>query len=285
MEVFKHIVITRFNLSQRWATDKTGQKVLGDKWLADRYILFENYCLPSIKSQTNQNFEWWVYFDNTTNEYFRKKNSELHAIYPNFKPKYESSYDDFEENMPKEISSYLKDEGVDWLITTRLDNDDIFAIDTIDIIQKSFSQDNMHIIEMPIGLTMEIGNKTRLRKIRRLGNPFISLSENISMNDGVRGVYYHQHNQWKNNESKFISDRAQWIQVIHENNISNTAYGEEVLHIGISNRFKFKRDNIIFQNIFEFSRRKILFKLEKFYYKVKRKLRSIYKQLNLENKY
>ena len=57
---FKHYIITRFNLSQRWDKDSLGNKVLDDNWLKNRFQLFENYCFPSLKSQTNKNFEWWV---------------------------------------------------------------------------------------------------------------------------------------------------------------------------------------------------------------------------------
>lgn len=276
MQGFKHIIITRFNLSQRWNKDKSGKKVLDNKWLEDRYNLFEKYCLPSIKGQTNQNFEWWVYFDNATNEIFRKKNLVLQSIYPNFRAKYENTYDEFEINMPKEITSYLHKKNIEWLITTRLDNDDIFAIDSVDIIQKSFPLEDMVIIEIPKGLTLEIGYKTRLRRISRLGNPFISLSENISSNKHVKGVYYHQHGHWKNTKRKIASDKEQWIQVIHEKNLSNTAQGEEVLHYGITKRFKFDMEDLDFQNIFEFSGRKILFKSKKIYFKVNRKLKSLF---------
>ena len=273
--VFKHIIITRFNLSQRWINDKSGKEVLNERWLEDRYSLFEKYCLPSVKSQTKQDFEWWVYFDSNTNEEFRKKNSNYNLIYPNFKPKYENSYDSFEINMPKEIDRYLKDKNIKWLITTRLDNDDILAVDTIDLIQKGFRTENMHLLEIPIGFTLELRKKIRLRKVNRLGNPFISLAENCTTLNTIKGVFHNQHGHWKNIPRKIVSGQPQWIQIIHENNLINEAKGDDVLHFGISKRFKFDMDNLVFQNVFEFSGRKIKAKSNSFYFNVKRKLKSI----------
>ncbi len=267
-------MITRFNLSQRWVNDKAGKEVLNDKWLNDRYFLFEKYCLPSIKSQTNQNFEWWVYFDSTTKKEFRQWNSNLNIAYPNFKPKYEDSYDDFEVNMPNEIHSYLKTQNIEWLITTRLDNDDILAIDTIELIQNGFSPDSMIIIEIPMGLTLELRDTTRLRKVNRLGNPFISLIEICSSSNNIKGVYHNHHGHWKDIRKKIVSDQVQWIQVIHENNVINRAKGREVLHFGITKRFKFEMDNLVFQNILEFWGRKISFYLNELYFKIKRKIKS-----------
>ena len=229
-----------------------------------------------MKSQTNQNFEWWVYFDSTTKEEFRQLNSSLNISYPNFKPKYETSYDDFEKHMPREIDDHLNDQNIAWLITTRLDNDDVFAVDTIDLIQNAFSKDDMVLLEIPTGLTLDVRKRVRLRKVSRLGNPFISLVENSLPSKMVKGVYHKQHNQWKNVKIKVVSDQTQWIQIIHENNVLNRAIGEEVFHSVITKRFKFNMDNIAFENILLFSGRKISSYSNKFYFKVKRKLKSLF---------
>ena len=51
----KHYLLTRFNLTfKEWKTSKNGELVLTDKWLKNRFELFENYCLPSVKNQTYQ---------------------------------------------------------------------------------------------------------------------------------------------------------------------------------------------------------------------------------------
>ena len=61
----QHFILTRFNILL-WRQDKKGSKVRTTKWLEHRFSLFEKYCLPSIKNQTYQKFEWIVLFDSMT---------------------------------------------------------------------------------------------------------------------------------------------------------------------------------------------------------------------------
>ncbi len=62
---FKHFVITLFNL-KLWTQDKNNVSTRTDEWLEKRFELFENYCLPSLKAQTNKNFVWLCLFDQFT---------------------------------------------------------------------------------------------------------------------------------------------------------------------------------------------------------------------------
>ncbi len=257
--MFKHIIITRFNLPKKWNTDKKGNDILDDKWLKKRYYLFENFCFTSIKYQNNQNFEWWVYFDENMPNYYKSKNNELSREFANFIPKYELSYEDFEINMPKDISKKMVLENKEWLITTRIDNDDMFAIDTIDLIQKKTVFSEKCILEIPYGYTLELRNKAIVRKVEAYLNPFISLVEKKTNYTDIESVYYRQHNQWKNIKTKIISTKRQWVQIIHENNISNVARGEEELYYNLQKRFVFNEGIIKFQNVITFFLRKIYF--------------------------
>lgn len=71
----QHFILTRFNLLL-WNKDKEGHKVRSKEWLEHRFALFERYCLPSIKSQTCQEFEWIVLIDSTTPERFKERIAE-----------------------------------------------------------------------------------------------------------------------------------------------------------------------------------------------------------------
>lgn len=68
----QHFILTRFNLLL-WNKDKENKKVRSKEWLEHRFSLFEKYCLPSIKSQTCQDFEWIVLFDSSTPEMLKEK--------------------------------------------------------------------------------------------------------------------------------------------------------------------------------------------------------------------
>jgi hypothetical protein len=77
-KMFKHFLLTRFNLRvEDWATTKNGDQVLNDAWLMDRFRLFESYCLPSVKNQSNQDFTWFVFFDKNTPDKFKCKLGQL----------------------------------------------------------------------------------------------------------------------------------------------------------------------------------------------------------------
>ncbi|MFI1772228.1 glycosyltransferase [Thalassobellus citreus] len=257
MENFKHIIITRFNLSKRWQSDKLGNTVLDENWLKDRFYLFENYCLPSIKSQTCLNFEWWVYFDEQLSPEYKKKNEALHSSFANFIPKYEKSYNYFETNMPKELHKKLLKSNVEWLITTRLDNDDILAKNTVEVIQKHISFKGACLLEIPVGYTMEIGEKSVLRQVTTYLNPFISLVETVSSKSQVKSVYYQEHNKWKGVKNEIVSNLPQWIQVIHDKNISNSAAGKEINPWLIRKQFKFNYKSLKFKSQFRFYKQKI----------------------------
>ena len=70
--LLQHFILTRFNLLL-WNKDKEGNKVRTMEWLEHRFALFENYCLPSIKNQTCQEFVWIVLFDSTTPDIFKNR--------------------------------------------------------------------------------------------------------------------------------------------------------------------------------------------------------------------
>ena len=70
--ILQHFLLTRFNILL-WRQDKEGKKVRTTKWLEHRFTLFEKYCLPSIKNQTCQDFEWIVLFDSMTPDSFKER--------------------------------------------------------------------------------------------------------------------------------------------------------------------------------------------------------------------
>lgn len=243
---FKHIIITRFNLPKRWDKDKQGNGILDTLWLEERFDLFENFCIPSIVGQTCKNFEWWVYFDENTESVFKKRIESIEREYPIFKPRYEKSYNDFEMNMPTKIHDYLKNENIDWLITTRLDNDDMLAKNTIAILQGKISYKNNCLLEIPWGYTLELNSKPKpkLRKVKLELNPFISYVEKIEKERLIKSVYFYEHTEWRDVDNIIVSNSPQWVQVIHEKNLFNRISGELISPLNFNSRFIFNRKAI-----------------------------------------
>ena len=221
---FNHFVITRFNLKQNiWKKDRTGAKVNNEEWLKDRYALFEKYCYPSLKNQSEQNFKWLVYFDEDTPEYFKLKNEQLHQKYSNFNAIYVKDFKTFEQELSNQIKKYIEVKK-DYLITSRIDNDDCFHREAVKVIQNHFAEQNNTIIDLCNGLSLQTENGFKLSIKRNVqSGPFISLIERATVeNANFITVYDREHNHWIG-DAEFININSgyYWLQIIHGRNISN----------------------------------------------------------------
>ncbi|SDW85914.1 Putative rhamnosyl transferase [Lutibacter oricola] len=273
---FKHIIITRFNLTGAWLNDKNGKKVLGLDWLEDRYELFLDYCFPSIKNQSCQNFEWWVYFDENTPKKYKRINCELSNQYENFKPKYEASYESFQMNMPIEITELLRTLDEDILVTTRIDNDDMFTDNTIELIQRNVNLTNCgSIIEFPFGYILEKGKICSFRKINSELNAFISYIEKIKPNKNVDTIYYMEHKRWRDKNRIKIAQKEQWIQIVHNSNVLNRATGQFVSFKEVNKFTSVLFDNLKFENDVILFFKKIKYGLGVKKYRVLKKIRML----------
>lgn len=138
---FKHFIITRFNLplGKAGMVDKNNTATQDLKWLTTRYSLFDSFCFPSICNQTNKNFYGCV-FDSNTPEEFKSKNNKYHKLFENFIPIYltEEEARNFLDIVNKEIQN--RSQNYDYILTTRMDNDDSLAYNAIESIQ-NFTQE------------------------------------------------------------------------------------------------------------------------------------------------
>ncbi len=86
---FNHFLLTRFNIKSDNGFDlvvSDPQKTIyNPEWLEDRFKRFEKYCYYSVKSSSNTNFKWLVFFDINTPDVFRAKIKE-YSNYANFIP-------------------------------------------------------------------------------------------------------------------------------------------------------------------------------------------------------
>ncbi|MEP6260724.1 MAG: glycosyltransferase [Gillisia sp.] len=266
MTLFKHIIITRFNLPKRWNTDKNGHTILDASWLEDRFELFENFCLPSIIGQTIKNFEWWIYFDQGIEVRYKDLIQNIEAQHSFIKAKYEKSYDDFLINLPIDLHKYSLKGNIDWLITTRLDNDDMLAKDTIAILQKNNNFQKNNLLEIPCGYNLELNRKPKpkLRKLEMELNPFISYVEKVEKEKRIKGVYFYDHTEWKGVDRIIVTKRPQWVQVIHDKNVINRLNGDLVSPLNFQSRFIFNYKVLDLKISYKFYAAQILkfFKIE-----------------------
>lgn len=223
----KHYLITPWNVDN-----------LDPEWLTERHMLFERYCLPSVQSQTNKNFEWILVVDARTPASFKRK---LKA-YP-----VEVLYFDFEDfdlklsesvlkqirwaawrgvNIEYAIAAPLRDYigtlDTDYVITTRLDSDDVIAINHIEKIQGHAKIGGMKGERFWLNLVR--GYKLCEGKVYPINapmNPFISF---VEPPDNLLTTYQVSHIEAPSTEYPLKQVREgtpTWIQNIHGGNLMN----------------------------------------------------------------
>ncbi|WP_242086815.1 glycosyltransferase [Aestuariivivens sediminis] len=221
--MFKHFLITRFNLrNPDWTTSKKNKSVLTEEWHENRFELFKDFCFESVAAQTNTNFEWLVYFDITTPEKYKTIIHTLQEKMDNFIPIFIDGMSLF---LPS-IKSYIEKCPEDYIITSRIDNDDCLGINYIKEIQSHFDKQDFLAIDFIDGYTLQIHPSIKLGKRLDQYNPFISL---IEKNINPRTVWSIRHSHWKREKQVVqIKDKRLWASIIHQENKVNEfeGYGE-----------------------------------------------------------
>ena len=216
--MFKHYLITRFNLrNKNWDVTKNNETLLTREWMTHRIGLFSNFCLPSVASQTNTDFEWLLFFDATTDADLKQELEELLKPYPHFKPFYINGMELFHSSIKTYISEDCKD--YEYIITSRIDNDDCIHKDYIATIQSQFNSQDFMAIDILKGYSLQISLNIMLGKKEHIFNPFISL---IEKNETPKTVWFSDHNMWKKESRRIeIADERLWMSIIHEKNKVN----------------------------------------------------------------
>ena len=214
--MFRHYIITRFNLrAKEWQFTKNSTKVLDENWLKNRFELFEKYCLPSLLSQTNKNFEWVIYFDTETPAFYKDKIEAYRQKFPNLVPVFVENMELF---LPS-IQAHIKNNNQEYVITTRLDNDDCVSKYFVDEIQKNFNKQTYEALDFVDGYSLQISPDFKLGKKRHLYNPFISL---VEKKQNPTSVWSRSHTSWKRETRiKRILNNRIWMVIIHQENKVN----------------------------------------------------------------
>lgn len=257
--MYRFFILTRFNI-RLWNKDKKGQPTLTDKWLAQRFELFEQFCLPSIKKQSLQNFKWIVLFDADTPSFYKEKieryKSECTSFFPCFVPEKEgrSFVRIFKKCILQEI------EKGDVIITTYLDNDDALRYDYVETIRKMAPNvSDKTFISFRYGLQsyteLNIATRVSYRK-----NHFICLVEKYENPHDIRTVFgYGSHinvGKYKGTNVLLIEtpEKEEWLELVHSSNMDNDVRMTFDTHL-ITDMEKLNREYGIIIKLAENSRR------------------------------
>lgn len=205
------IILTRFNI----LSGSNFTLGLDYDWLSNRFELFDSFCYPSVRNQTNQNFKWLVFFDSATPQLFRKK-INLYAKWDVFTP----CYVDFtNDNIINRIIAKTK-ESSDFLITSRLDNDDALSRDYVQTVLDNFRKQKRSFLNFNKGYVLDIENNS-LYIYNHYSNAFITLIEKTEdfttvFCDGISHI-----DLASEGRIEPIHMDPMWLQVVHSKNIKN----------------------------------------------------------------
>lgn len=235
---FTYVVLTRFNLRSSHSSMPPSQE-----WMDKRINLFKSYCFPSMVNQTNQQFKWLIYIDNQTERKYVEILENFSSHLPNILSIIRAN--NWEELMEKNIvnSDIFKviDDDSDFLITTRLDNDDTIHKDFIQLIQQETlnflasnnCKNNKFAINLSKGYCLQVEPNYELTSRIHLSNPFISLVEPLAKKERVFLNVLHLWHDHYVTQTEFpvirINTTPYWIQVIHSTNAANELVGYPVL--------------------------------------------------------
>lgn len=220
----QHFFLTRFNILL-WNKAKDGQKVRTTKWLEHRFSLFEKYCLPSLKNQTCQDFEWIVLFDSMTPDSYKEKiaayQKECTQLIPIFVEP-ENGWR-FAEIFREEIVKRLKAKRA---LSTYLDNDDALNVRFVEDIQRRASVvSDGTFINYDDGYQYYADDKFMMR-VRYPSNHFVSVVESGDAAT-IKGIFgYGGHasiEKIKGVKLECVENQRMWCEVVHEKNVMNDA--------------------------------------------------------------
>lgn len=228
-----HIILTRFNLPSGGRESKIRHS---PNWLENRFELFERYCLPSVMQQSSSNFEWFIYFDIDTPEPFQTRAKKYQIQYQQITIFWGKKIPlaDIQRQILDRVPAHKS-----YLLTSRLDNDDALNSDFIRELQADAAQlthkSHAQVMNYPNGLILSGG---RVYSHRDTSNPFASLLEPVSAD--IKTIWQHQHTKLHNfGKIHQLKPQAMWLQVIHNDNVSNRIRGHRVHNTELIKAFPF----------------------------------------------
>ncbi len=198
----KHLVIIRFN---------TGNKSSG--WLDHRLKFFRAFTVPSLQSQTDQQFTTVLLADSSTPPSIVQELSDVGVVYMTDAGQKLSVRD-------WEFRGFLREQvaGARCVVTSRLDSDDGFARNYIEHTQKVITNKNEFIIYNS-GVVWTEG---RFFLKTEEAPPFLSMVECGPRPTPLETVFgIKTHDRAMKAPHQIYSDDPMWLMVCHDRNLLN----------------------------------------------------------------
>jgi len=221
--MFKHWIFTRFNKLDNQMSIYNNPAISDpDKWMEHRMKLFDEITLMSVMLQTERNFTWLLSFDYRTPGDILKK-------YASF-PEVEIIFD----YPPDWLRRQNLNKG-DWIITSRLDNDDYISPTFIEKVQAQFDETfklvdtdgRLHDLATGKLYTVErkSNNSPFISLIEQVGTDWMSISKDSKerrlITDRVKTVYWCSHSKMEWHFPSVKINEVLYRTTVHSENVSN----------------------------------------------------------------
>lgn len=215
-----HLILTR--LAIKWIYGGTG--LSWDEWLQDSIRLMDTYCRPSLKQQTDQDFNLLTFVDESVNNFGNLLENEQIIKITN--PKDEYSF----QILVDAVNQFIKAMKYDAVIITRLDRDDCLRKDFIQNLKLHFSEEIEKYIDIRTAYTYSENHKMTYESDRYKKNfcsPFVSTYEIVKDGKIVCYPFAYMHVHVPDVITGIKVDDLFAMQIIHDHNISNDMHGEQ----------------------------------------------------------
>ncbi|WP_026970214.1 glycosyltransferase [Algoriphagus terrigena] len=225
---YKHFLITRLNVFYKKKMPQYGYDP--EEWLIGRIKIFKDYCFPSVANQSTKNFQWIFYIDSETPEEIRIDLESLFNPYPNFHLISHKFLDFAIFRFLEEDIFNIAERNFDYLITTRLDTDDMLHIKFLQEIQSQFKGSDYLPINFNNGYVYDIFSGVTA-KVSHKFNPFMSLISKVEDGIPVKTIFHRMHHEFQNDPqvNKINTQVPMWCMTINEYNYSTGFFGKVLL--------------------------------------------------------
>lgn len=209
---FDHFLLTRFNVRF-----DAKSRAPSDEWLRRRLDIMRQWALPAVRRQTASLDGWLVFCDAGSPAWFRDEMSALLRA-----PEVPVWVDGLFCTQTVTTALEKRMSNRQFLITTRVDNDDSISIDFIQLVQKYFRYQEREFINFTYG--SQYGNG-HLYFRADPSNAFISLIER-RRERAPMSVFVDMHTVvQKYGPVRQVRTHPTWIQNVHGDNVANCIRG------------------------------------------------------------
>lgn len=229
---FTHFLITRYNVRlDEWEKDARGQPTLHDDWMAHRFELFSRYCFPSVVAQSEKNFSWLIYLESTTTPIHLQQITALVSPFPFIQIRLVNGY----FGCMEDIDQCMTSTTAEFVITSRMDNDDAIGVDYIRTIQNHFTPVDKNLIILLHGYGYNPIQHVASRLHHIAHNPFGSFIEKRKIDGGHISVRGFPHGNPPAGTTQIeVRTQYAWLRIFHDRNVLSKPFGYPVFYDSFS---------------------------------------------------